>query len=103
MAVEIMGGPARKPTIEYYQVLKGVTWTQYRRGDREDKYYPLFTTKVNGIIYDVSSQGCSEEKMKKVLQTFIQAPKKKIGESGGTDSSAFFPTLVVIIRNRLLS
>jgi hypothetical protein len=53
-------------------ISNGLKWTQYNL----NQYHPLFTTKVNGIIYEVSSQGCSVEEMKKVLQTFTKAPKK---------------------------
>jgi hypothetical protein len=53
-----------------------VKWTQYSRTYWNDQYHPLFSTKVNGVIYEVSCQGCSVEEMKKLLETFTKAPKK---------------------------
>jgi len=52
----------------------GVKWTQYSRGNNQ--YDPLFSTKVNGVIYEVTSQGCSVDEMKKLLQTFTKASNK---------------------------
>ncbi|MCM3724274.1 hypothetical protein M3226_00975 [Neobacillus cucumis] len=57
-------------------ISNGVKWTQYRRTYEHAPYDPLFSTKVNGVIYEVSSQGCTVEEMKKILETFEQAPKK---------------------------
>jgi hypothetical protein len=57
-------------------ISNGVKWTQYSRTYWNAPYNPLFTTKVNGIIYEVSSQGCTIEEIKKILETFVQAPKK---------------------------
>ncbi|WML45414.1 hypothetical protein [Neobacillus sp. PS3-40] len=57
-------------------ISNGVKWTQYSRTYWHAPYNPLFTTKVNGVIYEVSSQGCTVEEIKKILETFVQAPKK---------------------------
>lgn len=57
-------------------ITNGVTWTQYSRSYQPTPYDPFFTTKINGVIYEVTSQGCSVEEIKKLLQTFTKAPKK---------------------------
>ncbi|RDI41085.1 hypothetical protein [Falsibacillus pallidus] len=50
----------------------GITWASYQVA----QYDSLFSTKINGIIYEVSCQGFSVEEMKKLLETFTIAPKK---------------------------
>jgi hypothetical protein len=57
-------------------ITNGVTWTQYSRSYQHAPYDPFFTTKIKGVIYEVTSQGCSVEEMKKLLETFTKAPKK---------------------------
>lgn len=57
-------------------ISNGLIWTQFSRSFQHSPYDPLFSTKINGVIYEVSSQGCSVEEMKKILQTFTKAPKK---------------------------
>ena len=58
-------------------------WTEYnpifeesQRSERSDKYDHVYRTKFNGIIYEVSSQGCSVEEIKNLLATFVQVPNK---------------------------
>lgn len=60
----------------------GFEWVQYNRTyadeypGRFDKYDHVYRAKSNGIIYEVSSQGCSIEEVKKLLETFVQIPNK---------------------------
>lgn len=55
-------------------ISNGMKWVQYSLNNGHAPYNNLFSTKVNGVIYEVSSQGCSVEEIKKLLETFEQAP-----------------------------
>jgi hypothetical protein len=57
-------------------ISNGMKWVQYTLNNGHAPYNNLFSTKVNGVIYEVSTQGCSVEEIKKLLETFEQAPKK---------------------------
>ncbi|MGE7694123.1 hypothetical protein ACQKNC_08370 [Lysinibacillus sp. NPDC094177] len=78
---EYQGGPDYNGDFQYDRqhkkgtfISNGVKWTQYSRKYNQND--PYFSTKVNGIIYEVTSQGCSVDEMKQLLQTFTKASNK---------------------------
>ncbi|MEH6888691.1 hypothetical protein V7024_02860 [Bacillus sp. JJ864] len=57
----------------------GLEWSEYKpayveeNSRRFENYDHTYRAKTNGVIYEVSSQGCSIAEIKQLLETFLQA------------------------------